>query len=81
MNREAAFEQFGSPRLDRNVLKDDRAAKRFRILLSKEMRVLGLRAGQVIDLADVRLRMGEQRGDHTCDVFRCDGRSLALAER
>ena len=30
------------------------------------MHVLGLRTGQVIDLADVRLRIGEQRDDHTC---------------
>jgi hypothetical protein len=45
------------------------------------MHVLGLRTGQVIDLADVRLRIGEQRGDYTCNVSRCDRRSLALAER
>ena len=32
------------------------------------MQVLGLRTGQVIDLADVRLRIGEQRGDHSCQL-------------
>src|SRR2546426_1045182 len=81
VNWEAALEQPVPPGLDRNVLKGDRAAKRLRILLCKEMHVLGLRTGQVIDLADVRLRIGEQRGDHTCNVFHCDRRSLALAER
>jgi len=45
------------------------------------MHVLGLRTGQVIDLADVGLRIGEQRGDHPRNVFRCHGRSLALPER
>jgi hypothetical protein len=45
------------------------------------MHVLGLRTGQIIDLADVRLRVHEQRGDHTRNVFRCDRRGLALAER
>jgi hypothetical protein len=34
------------------------------------MHVLGLRTGQVIDLADVRMWIGEQRGDHACNVFR-----------
>ena len=81
VNRQAALEQLDPPRLDRNVLKRDRAAKRLRILLRIEMQVLGLRTGQVIDLADVRLRIGEQRGNHTGNVFRCDRRSLALAER
>jgi hypothetical protein len=81
VNRKAALEQPGPPRLDRNVLKGDRAAKRLRILLCVEIHVLGLRTGQLIDLADVRLRIGEQRSNHTCNVFRCDRRSLALAER
>jgi hypothetical protein len=45
------------------------------------MHVLGLRTGQVIDLADVRLRIDKQRGDHTRNVFHCDRRSLAVAER
>jgi hypothetical protein len=44
------------------------------------MHVLGLRTRQVIDLADVRLRIGEQRSDRTSNVFRCDRRSLPLAE-
>jgi hypothetical protein len=37
--------------------------------------------GQVIDLADVRLRIHDERGDHTCNVFRSDRRGLAFAER
>jgi hypothetical protein len=46
------------------------------------MHVLGLRTGQVIDLADVRVRIGEQRGDHTCNVFRCDlGSGLSVSRR
>src|SRR5262245_47697884 len=81
VNRKAALAQPIPPRLDWNVLKGDRAAKRLRILLCKEMHVLGLRTGQVIDLADMRLRIAEQRGDHTCNVFRGHWRSLAIAER
>jgi hypothetical protein len=46
VNRQAALEQPVPPRLDRNVLKGDRAAKRLRIFLCIEMHVLGLRAGQ-----------------------------------
>src|SRR5262249_44361480 len=52
-----ALEQSVTPRLDWNVLKGNRAAKRFRILLCIKMHVLGLRTVQVIDLADVRLRL------------------------
>src|SRR5689334_7327591 len=81
MNWKPALEQRLPPRLDWNVLKGDRAAKRLRILLGKEMHVLGLRTGQMIDLAYVRLWVLEQRGHHPGHVFRCDRRSLAVAER
>ncbi len=33
------------------------------------MYVLGLWAGHAIDLADVRLRIGEQCGDHACGAL------------
>ena len=80
MNRQAALKQPVPPHLDRNVHKGDRAAKRLRIFLRNRIHALGLRTGQVIDLSDVRLRIREQRGDHTGDIFHCDRRSLALAE-
>src|SRR4030095_1510323 len=81
VRRKATFEQCVPPRLDRNVLIGDRAAKRLRIFLCIEMHVLGLRSSQVIDLADVRLRIGEQRGDHTGNIAHCHWRSFALSER
>ncbi len=51
VNRQAAVEQPFTPRLDRNVLKGDRAAKRLRIILCIEVHVLGLRTGKVIATA------------------------------
>src|SRR6266700_3698815 len=78
---QAAREQRVPPGPDMNVLKSDGAAKRLRILLGKEMHVLGLRTCEVINLADVRLRIGQQRRDHTRNVFHRDRRSFALAER
>ena len=39
------------------------------------LHVLGLRTDQVIDLADVRLWIGDLRGEHTYNVFHCDWRS------
>ena len=39
------------------------------------LHVLGLRTDQVIDLADVRLWIGDPRGEHTYNVFHCDWRS------
>jgi hypothetical protein len=39
-----------------------------------------VRTGQVIDLADVRLGIGEQRGEHARNVFHRNRRCLALAE-
>jgi hypothetical protein len=40
-----------------------------------------MRAGQVISLTDVWLRIREQSGEDMRNVFHCDRRSLALAER
>ena len=77
----SAPEQSVPPGLDQNVLIGDGAAKRLRILLRKEMHVLGLRTGQVISLANVRLRIDKQSGDHSCNIFRCYRRGLAVAER
>ena len=45
------------------------------------MHVFGLWTDQVIDLADVRLGIGEQCGEHTRHVFRGDRRSLTLTKR
>jgi hypothetical protein len=81
VNRPAPLEQLLPPRSDGNVLINDRVAQRFRILLCKKMHVLGLRTGQVIDVADMRLWIGEQRHDHPRDVIPCHRRSLALPER
>ncbi|HET6975859.1 MAG TPA: hypothetical protein VFI24_06025 [Pyrinomonadaceae bacterium] len=60
MNGQAVLKEPFSPWPDQNVLISDRAAKRLRIFLGKEIQVLGLRTGQVIDLADVRLRIGSR---------------------
>ena len=65
MNRQADLEQPVAPRLDRNILKGNGAAKSFRILLCVEMHVLRLRTGEVIGLADVGLRIDEEGGEYT----------------
>ena len=80
MDWQPTVEQTAPPRLDRNVLIRDRAAKRFGIFLGVEIHILGLGARQVIDLADVRLRIGEDRGYRTCHISDCDRRGFALAE-
>jgi hypothetical protein len=61
VNGQATLGKRVPQRRDGNVLIGDRAAKSFRIFLRIKTHVLGLRTGQVIDLADVRLRIGEQR--------------------
>jgi hypothetical protein len=81
VNRQAALEQRVPPRVDRNVLVGYRSAKCLRIFLCNEMHVLGLRAGQVIDFADVWLLIGQQPGDHSRHAFDGDRLSLSLAER
>ena len=65
VNRQAVLEQSGPPRLNGNVLIGDSAAKSLRILLCVKMHVLGLRTGQVLDLADVGLRIDEKDAEYT----------------
>ena len=73
--RQAACPQLlVAPLLEGHVHVGDRPALSYRILGRHAMPVLGLRAGQFVDLADVAGGARQDGPDHFRDVERIDGR-------